>query len=169
MNKPAVALFSSIVLFGVLNVQAATVALNSAKVTETYEDVRLEEEKKQRAAVVGDLIEGAKSLYTGKKSRAELVFNDNTVARLGANSIFSFKPASRDMRLSSGFLLLQTPQGKGGAVISTPSASAAVLGTTIMLSASSGGVEYRRSGRSSCGIPGPSPTGSSTGRGGWFR
>jgi len=125
----------------------AASTLNSAKVTQVQNEVLLQPgaaapavaTPDSRPAVVGDMVEGTKTLVTGKKSRAELLFNDNTIARLGANSVFSFKPGSRDIELKSGFLLLHTPKGKGGANIKTPTAAASVLGTTIMLSALPGG------------------------------
>lgn len=138
--------------FAVSTAGAAPV-LNSAKVTQVQNDVRLKEGAaasagnldpapprgagmtSDRAAKIGDVVAGTRTLSTGKKSRAELTFNDNTIARLGANSVFSFKPGSRDIDLKSGFLLLHTPKGKGGAKISTPSAAASVLGTTVMLAA----------------------------------
>jgi len=128
--------------------------LHSAKVTEVQNDVRLQEEAAQaaasadqdpapyrspakaptRPAEVGDLIKGGRLISTGKASRAELLFNDNTITRLGANSIFTFRTGSRNVHLSSGFILLHTPKGNGGATITTPTATATVLGTTIMLS-----------------------------------
>jgi hypothetical protein len=122
--------------------RAATPALKSAKVTQVQNEVTLQSGAplaESRKAVVGDMVQGSRTLATGRKSRAELLFNDNTIARLGANSVFSFKPGSREIDLQSGFLLLHTPKGKGGAKITTPSASASVLGTTIMLSALPGG------------------------------
>ena len=38
-------------------------------------------------------------LKTGPQSRAELVAEDETVTRVGANTIFSFDPASRTIDL----------------------------------------------------------------------
>jgi len=120
--------------------RAATSTLNSAKVTQIQNSVLLQEGQPsantvERPATVGDMVVGTRTLVTGKQSRAELLFNDDTIARLGANSIFSFKPGSRDIDLKSGFLLLHTPKGHGGAKITTPTAAASVLGTTIMMSA----------------------------------
>ena len=120
--------------------RAESIPIKSAEVTEVHNDVRLQAQKIQKPAAVGDTVEGGKILETGKKSRAEIMFNDKSVARLGANSIFSFKSGGRDLRLTAGFLLLNTPQGNGGAKISTPTASAAVLGCTVMLSSMPSGV-----------------------------
>jgi len=152
MNKTTAILTCLTVALGAPTAHASPV-LNSAKVTQVQNEVRLKDVKAGsdanldpapprnagmsagRPAKIGDVVQGARVLSTGKKSRAELTFNDNTVARLGANSVFSFKPGSRDIDLKSGFLLLHTPKGKGGAKITTPSAAASVLGTTIMLAA----------------------------------
>ena len=145
--------FTTIIVFVLaVTTAGANPVLTSAKGTQVQNDGRLNEgmaacgndldpapargvPSAGRAAKIGDVVGGTRTLNTGKKSRAELLFNDNTVARLGANSVFSFKPGSRDIELKSGFLLLHTPKGKGGANIKTPSAAASVLGTTIMLSA----------------------------------
>lgn len=141
-------------LMGVYDVSAEPGVLHSAKVTEVQNDVRLQEDagpapassdqdpapyrspakSPTRPATVGDLVKGGRLLSTGKSSRAELLFNDNTITRLGANSIFTFRTDSRNVHLSSGFILLHTPKGNGGATVTTPTATAAVLGTTIMLS-----------------------------------
>ncbi len=149
---------TSIVLILAVTTASANPILTSAKVTQVQNDVRLKEgaatpgsggeldpapsrglAASEHNAKVGDVVQGTRTLSTGKKSRAELLFNDNTVARLGANSVFSFKPGSRDIDLKSGFLLLHTPKGQGGAKITTPSAAASVLGTTVMLAALPGG------------------------------
>ena len=142
------------VFLAVFHAPAAPVTLLSARVTEIHHEVRLQEKNlpagptagldpspyrdptkaPTHQAAVGDMIHGGRLLKTGKDSRAELLFNDNTIARLGANSIFTFRRDSRNVHLSSGFVLLHTPKGNGGASVTTPTATAAVLGTTIMLS-----------------------------------
>jgi FecR-like protein len=150
--------FASLTVIGLAATAAgASPILSSAKVTQVQNEVRLQDSAAaagddldpapprnakagaDRAAKIGDVVAGKRTLSTGKKSRAELLFNDNTVARLGANSVFSFKPGSRDIDLKSGFLLLHTPKGQGGANIKTPTAAASVLGTTVMVGALPGG------------------------------
>lgn len=135
MTKQALSMLCAVFL--AFQLQGAAPSLNSAKVTQVQNSVLLQEGQApvERPAVVGDMVQGTRTLVTGKKSRAELLFNDNTIARLGSNSVFSFKPGTRDIELKSGFLLLHTPKGHGGAKIKTPTAAASVLGTTIMLSA----------------------------------
>jgi hypothetical protein len=72
-------------------------------------------------------------LRTGAASRAELVAPDETVTRVGANTVFSFDPANRTIDLKQGSLLFHAPHGKGGGTIHTGSATASVLGTTIIV------------------------------------
>lgn len=120
-----------------LGVQAES--LQSAKVTTRINDVRLYQPKKSgRQAKLGDSISGHTSVQTGRRSRAELTFQDNTVTRLGANSTFSFRQGSRDINLNSGSILLQVPKTAGGATIRTATVTAAITGTTLLMEYSIG-------------------------------
>ena len=76
---------------------------------------------------------------TGPDSRAELTAPDNTVTRVGANTVFSFEPATRTLRLEQGNVLFHPPKGAGGGTIISGGASAAVLGTTLIVSATKDG------------------------------
>jgi len=67
-----------------------------------------------------------------------LLFQDNTLTRLGAETFFSFKTGTRDMTLEKGSMLLQVPKGLGGAKIHTAAVTAAITGTTIMIEYSPG-------------------------------
>jgi FecR protein. len=46
------------------------------------------------------------------QSRSELKFPDQTLARLGANTIFSFNEGTRDLNLQDGAMLLRVPKGR---------------------------------------------------------
>ncbi|MBV9463787.1 MAG: hypothetical protein JO317_06110, partial [Verrucomicrobiae bacterium] len=72
-------------------------SLQSAKVSEIQQSVTYREASHAapRPAKVGDEIRDDRAILTGAKSRAELTFNDHSIARLGPNSQFSFHPASR--------------------------------------------------------------------------
>jgi len=74
------------------------------------------------------------TLRTGPDSRAELVAADNTITRVGANTIFSYDTENRTIDLERGSLLFHSPHGKGGGTIRTSAAVAAVVGTTIIVS-----------------------------------
>jgi len=118
-----------VVWFAVSAAHAAP--LTSAEVTAAVNEVSLVDEGRRVAASVGDRLSGKSELETGPKSRAELTFNDRTIARLGANSFFSFSRGTRDMELNGGVILLQVPKGAGGARVETAAVTAAVTGTTI--------------------------------------
>ena len=78
-------------------------------------------------------------IRTGANSRAELTAADQTVTRVGANTIFSFKPEGRGINLQQGSVLFNSPTGRGGGTIQTAAATASVLGTTIIVSCTSNG------------------------------
>ena len=110
--------------------------LESAKVTIAVNKVLIAPpEKSPKPAVVGDVLTGKAALETGDASRAELTFNDQTIARIGANSVFSFFRGTRELELNQGVIFLQVPKKSGGATIQTAAVTAAITGTTI-------GVEY---------------------------
>src|SRR5438874_386540 len=125
----AVALYS-----GVFVQQSAAGPLTSAEVTKIINRVSLiEPAKGARPAVVRDVIKDDRGLQTGARSRSELLFQDNTLTRVGAETFFSFKTGTRDMTLEKGAMLLQVPKGLGGAKIHTAAVTAAITGTTIMM------------------------------------
>ena len=117
-----------------LRAPAANPTLTSAKVTLIVRDVKtLDPGKSARAAELRETVRGSQAVRTGIESRTELLFNDNTITRLGANTHFSFSEGTRAMSLESGAMLLQVPKGIGGATIETPAVTAGITGTTIML------------------------------------
>ncbi len=107
--------------------------LESAQVTAAINKVVLADAGSTRPASIGDTLRGHSTLETGAKSRAELIFNDKSIARLGANSQFSFARGTRDLELSQGVILMQVPKGAGGATIKTAAVTAAITGTTIAI------------------------------------
>ena len=116
-----------------LTVAAVSAApLTEARVTKIINDVSVVEGA-ARKAQLQDVIKGQTGLKTGIKSRSELLFEDNTLTRIGPESYFSFKAGTRDMTLEQGTMLLQVPKGLGGAKIRTAAVTAAITGTTIML------------------------------------
>lgn len=121
---------------------AATVtadSLRSAKVTQAVKDVKIYSGSSTgRAASVGESIGSSSSVTTGRRSRAELTFQDKTITRLGQNSVFSFRNGTRDIELKQGSILLQVPKNAGGATIRTATVTAAITGTTSMCEYSPG-------------------------------
>jgi len=130
----AIALYS-----GVFVQQSAAGPLTSAEVTKIINRVTLiEPAKGDRPAALRDVIKDDLGLQTAAKSRSELLFQDNTLTRIGAETFFSFKTGTRDMTLERGSMLLQVPKGLGGAKIHTAAVTAAITGTTIMMEYSPG-------------------------------
>jgi len=108
--------------------------LEQASLRKVINDVRLVDPASGvRSAVPGDVIRGDLGVKTGIKSRAELLFLDQTLTRLGPETFFSFNPDTRDMTLGGGTMLLQVPKHIGGARIHTAAITASILGTTIMI------------------------------------
>jgi hypothetical protein len=62
----------------------------------------------------------------------ELTAADNTITRIGANTVFTFEASGRTIDLEKGSILFHSQPGKGGGAIKHSGASAAVLGTTIL-------------------------------------
>src|SRR6266566_275804 len=130
----AVALYS-----GIFAEQSIASPLTSAEVTKIINRVSvIEPAKGDRPAALRDVIKDDLGLQTGARSRSELLFQDNTLTRLGAETFFSFKTGTRDMTLEKGSMLLQMPKGLGGAKIHTAAVTAAITGTTIMMEYSPG-------------------------------
>ena len=118
-----------------------TIDLKQSKVTQVVNDVEIisAADQSQKNASVNDVFKMPDILKTGPQSRAELVADDETVTRVGANTIFSFDPANRTIDLKQGSLLFHSPHGKGGGTIHTGSATASVLGTTLIITTTPSG------------------------------
>ncbi|MCX6981014.1 MAG: FecR family protein [Verrucomicrobia bacterium] len=108
--------------------------LKDAKITRIVNDVKTAGEGKapKRASLNETVLPGS-AVRTGIDSRTEMLFSDQTITRLGANSNFSFNEGTREMTLSKGVIMLQVPKGLGGAKIQTAAVTAAITGTTILM------------------------------------
>src|SRR5437667_1268824 len=118
---------------------SAAAPLSSAEVTKIINRVSvINPAKGGHPAVIREVIKDDLGLQTGARSRSELLFQDNTLTRIGAETFFSFKTGTRDLTLEKGSMLLQVPKGLGGATIHTAAVTAAITGTTIMMEYSPG-------------------------------
>jgi FecR protein len=129
---------SRVILFAVVALacagQAWSARLEEARVTKILNQVRLiDPVAGNRKARLDDVVRGEIAVTTGIKSRSELLFQDDTLSRLGPESYFSFKTGTREMTLQRGTLLLQVPKKLGGARIHTAAVTAAITGTTVMV------------------------------------
>jgi hypothetical protein len=115
--------------------------LKQSKVTQVVNEVQIISagDQSKKIAVVNDIFSMPDILRTGTASRAELVAPDETITRVGANTMFSFDPANRTIDLKQGSLLFHAPHGKGGGTIHTGSATASVLGTTLIVTTTPNG------------------------------
>jgi hypothetical protein len=118
-----------------LPVIAPAATLTRATITEVVKDVSVitGPAKAPKAARAREIFAVPDVLRTGAESRAELVADDQTITRVGANSLFSFEPGQREINLQRGSVLFHSPAGKGGGTIKTAAATAAVLGTTLIV------------------------------------
>ncbi len=108
--------------------------LKKALVSQVIKDVNLlPAQAAPRPAAVRDEVHDGTAVRTGVESRAELTFTDETIARLGANTIFSFQEGTRNLELGGGAMLVRVPKNSGGAQISTAAVTAAITGTTVLL------------------------------------
>src|SRR5947207_11048160 len=122
----------SVILGSGVSVTAAQ--LKEAQVTQVVKDVKLlPTGAAARPATVNDEVRVGTAVRTGMESRSELKFTDQTLARLGANTIFSFTEGTRNLNLQDGAMLLRVPKGSGGARINSSAVTAAITGTTVMV------------------------------------
>jgi hypothetical protein len=130
--------FSICALLFSLSTVFAAVPFDSAKVTLIENQVSVGEVRRgqtvQRAANVADTVGAKEFVLTASQSRAELTFKDNTIVRVGQNSIFSFDAGSRTLSLQKGAMLFYVPPGSGGGTIKTPTLTAAIAGTICKVS-----------------------------------
>ncbi|MDZ4815609.1 MAG: FecR family protein [Verrucomicrobiota bacterium] len=134
----------SAALCGVVALNGAQ-PLTESKFTEVVNKVAIVEANgsAKKSATVNGLFKSPDLIQTGSQSRAELVAADQTVTRVGANTVFSFQSSGRGVNLEKGSILFHSPSGKGGGQIKTASATASVLGTTIIVTATlNGGFKF---------------------------
>ena len=124
----------ALLLLGLSPAPLHAARLQQAQVSQVIKDVKLlPAQAAPRPASVKDEVRNGTAVRTGIESRAELTFTDQTLARLGANTIFSFNEGTRNLELGGGAMLLRVPKNAGGAQINTAAVTAAITGTTVLL------------------------------------
>ena len=126
-------IFLTALVFGCTAAHAA-IALTESVFTEIINDAKVVTASTQAAAPAkqNELFKAPDLVRTGPASRVELTAADQTITRIGANTIFTFEPTGRSIYLEKGSVLFHSPPGMGGGAIKHGGASAAVLGTTII-------------------------------------
>jgi hypothetical protein len=87
-----------------------------------------------RPAPTGSVVQDQNVVRTGNESRAELEFTDLTLARMGANSIFSFDSQARALEFTQGALLFSKPANSGRVEVRSGAITAAITGSTGFIS-----------------------------------
>lgn len=124
----------ALLIFAVPVGSFAKTELAEARVTRIIREVLLlPEQAAPHPAALQDMVRGGTAIRTGVDSRTELTFPDQTLARLGANTVFSFSGGTRALNLGGGAMLLHVPKGAGGATILTAAVTAAITGTTVLI------------------------------------
>ena len=118
----------------------AAAPLTESTFTEIIRDVNtLSAGGNAAPAKVSGVLRTPDRVRTGAESRADLTAPDQTITRAGANTVFSFTDSGRTLNLEQGNLLFHAPKGLGGGTIKSDGAAAAVLGTTLVVSATANG------------------------------
>ncbi|MBE9070188.1 FecR domain-containing protein, partial [Leptolyngbya cf. ectocarpi LEGE 11479] len=119
-----------------LSVPGAALAqstLTWARVELTRNEVNLFTNGQSRRARVSDVLGINDALSTASRARAELRFNDGSLARIGESAVFRFTPNTRNFRLSNGTVLLLIPPGQGRTTIQTPNAVTGIHGSALFV------------------------------------
>lgn len=132
MNKLAKFALFSATIAAAFSIASAT-ELDSARVTQVVKEVKLlPKNASARPAQLSEDVRKGTAVSTGTDSRAELTFTDQTLARLGANTLFSFEQGTRDLNLNSGAVLVQVPRNAPAAKVTTAAVTAAITGGTAL-------------------------------------
>ncbi|MEM9266643.1 MAG: FecR family protein [Cyanobacteria bacterium P01_F01_bin.13] len=107
--------------------------LTWARVELTRNQVNLYTNGQSRRARVSDVLGINDALSTARRARAELRFNDGSLARIGESAVFRFTPNTRNFRLSNGTVLLLIPPGQGRTTIQTPNAVTGIHGSALFV------------------------------------
>ncbi|MCE0484539.1 MAG: FecR domain-containing protein [Methylacidiphilales bacterium] len=107
-------------------------AETAGTVTEAVNDVMHGAQTSSSAspAKTGTHLKNGEYLKTGAQSRAELELANQSITRLGANTIFNYSTADNEIDLQAGTILFSKPKDGQQMNIKTASVTAAIVGTT---------------------------------------
>jgi hypothetical protein len=83
-------------------------------------------------AVLNDKIESDAQVGTGEQSMCELLLDDKSITRIGANALFSFVKQERLVKCDKGTFLVSKDPETETITVTTGSVTAAVNGSTVM-------------------------------------
>jgi len=112
----------------------AEIPLTFADIQTLLKQVRLQPKNQSpRPARVRERMTPGDALSTARSSRADLRFNDGSLARVGELALFRFFPNTRRFNLSNGTALLIIPPGRGTTNVTTPNVSAGIRGSALFV------------------------------------
>jgi hypothetical protein len=128
-------------LLVLLAIPIGAAPLNEGQFTEIIREVSVlpPDASASRPGQVNSFVRAPERVRTGPESRAELTAADQTITRVGANTVFAFEDSGRAINLDKGSILFHAPKGRGGGVLKSGGVSAAVLGTTLLAIATADG------------------------------
>ena len=125
--------FSGSLLLTSTGAIAAPVPLTQATLRKVVNDVKLFlDQQPPRSAQINDRLGNGDALKTAQASRAELKFNDGTLAKVGEYATFRFTPNTRRFDLKNGNYLFLVPPGRGNTEFYTPNAHRCRVGCRII-------------------------------------
>lgn len=109
--------------------------LNRASIYKTVNKVQLSPRSRGRwiPVKVGNVLVPQDTLMTAARSRADLRFNEGTLARTGPGTLFRFAPGKRRFELINGTALIMIRPGRGGGVVRTSVATVMAKGTALWI------------------------------------
>lgn len=109
--------------------------LDNAEIYKLRNQVDLSRQNKPvwNRAKLGDTLVPQDAIRTGANSRADLLFNEGTLIRTGAGTIFRFPLGTRNFELTSGAALIMIRPGQGQSKINTPEAQVVSQGTALFV------------------------------------
>lgn len=112
---------ASLIGLGSIPALADQTLLTRAQVYKLVRTVQiLPSDRPARSASLSDVLVPLDALQTGGRSRAELLFNEGSLARIGANAIFRFSPGMRSFQLRNGVALIMAPPQTATTQVETP-------------------------------------------------
>lgn len=101
--------------------------------THTYQVSLVSAGGNTRPAAVADCFCPGETLNTSAAARAEVLFNDGSLARVGEQASLRFWPDTRRLLLSQGTVALFVPPNQGRTTVQTPNATVGLNSTAVVV------------------------------------
>ncbi|MBD1872273.1 FecR domain-containing protein [Nodosilinea sp. FACHB-131] len=101
--------------------------------TSTYQVSLVSASGNTRSAAVADCFCPGEILNTGAAARAEVLFNDGSLTRVGEQASLRFWPDTRKLLLNQGTVALFVPPSQGRTTVQTPNATVGLNSTAVVV------------------------------------